>query len=646
MTQIDRRFFGWLRRAVAGAKSRWRKGHPIRLRGWKRYAAALTTLGSTGSPGLAFAGDQTPHVLFAFERAATGAELWGDVQTICLQGVIAAGDAPGVFTLVMDHRTGHSRLIVDTGGFHEDSGFDGEIWDTQNGITTIADLPSFLLDANSDAFVARDGWWRVSETKTARTLPQRSPGAVNSVVIEVTPPHGSPLEVWLDRRSHLVTRIVAHTDGGVRTTVLSDWRTVAGVRLPFRRVQTDATGQVTALIAHSASVGGGAPCGALARPFVEDHAELAGEAPTTVPFRFTALTRGHVVVAAVVNDKAATVIFDTGAANYFEPSAAKRLGLGVGGGVNIGGVGTGSITGGFAKVRRISIGAAALSDQTVVVGALPYPAIHPRAGMDIDGLAGFEFLSKFRTTIDYGRRTLSFSRLGQPVTKAAMTLPFYSDGHDIFVDAAIEGARGLFRLDTGDGGAVTVFRAFAEREKIFQGPGRIKVSAGGVGGTLALRDFRSDRLTFAGQKFSRVPVEVSQSEAGSFASRSIAGNIGAGLLSRFRVTFDYRARTVSFEPQADAKRPFRRDRIGLQIDQSSPAAFSVLSVTPGSPAAKAGIVAKDLIVAVDGRSVAEQRLGIFDLAAPRFDIDPIALQIKRGPDLINTIVVPADYQEP
>jgi hypothetical protein len=248
--------------------------------------------------------------------------------------------------------------------------------------------------------------------------------------------------------------------------------------------------------------------------------------------------------------------------------------------VNLAGVSGGGEHGGFAKASRICICAACLRDEAVIVGPLPFVATHPRAGMDVGGLTGFEFLAEFRTTIDYEARTLQFSPFGATPSDGGVTVPFFSDEHNIYAEAEIDGVKGLFRLDTGDGGGVTVFRPFADRHGLFMTGGRSKLDAGGLGGALKITDFTGGRLTLAEITFDDLPVSVADARSGSFASKSLAGNLGAAVLGRFRITFDYHARTLTLRPIQGVERAFGKDKTGLSVTQTTADQFDVLSSTP------------------------------------------------------------------
>jgi hypothetical protein len=148
-----------------------------------------------------------PRMLFQAEKAAVGGETWRHVAAIRFSGKIIAGDAPGSFTETIDHRNGHSLMVTDTGSLHDESGFDGAIWDKQNGIVTLADLPSLLADAETQAFVNRDGWWSGSDLAEMKRLAAQTEAGSTVDGVAVTPGKGSPVDVWLDRKTHLIVAV-------------------------------------------------------------------------------------------------------------------------------------------------------------------------------------------------------------------------------------------------------------------------------------------------------------------------------------------------------------------------------------------------------------------------------------------------------
>ena len=66
-------------------------------------------------------------------------------------------------------------------------------------------------DNVTQAYVARDGWWRRDDPAAHDALPADR----DEDGVRVMPAGGSPVDVWFDRRSGLIDREIAHTDFGL-----------------------------------------------------------------------------------------------------------------------------------------------------------------------------------------------------------------------------------------------------------------------------------------------------------------------------------------------------------------------------------------------------------------------------------------------
>ncbi len=133
-------------------------------------------------------------------------------------------------------------------------------------------------------------------------------------------------------------------------------------------------------------------------------------APKPVPFKLASPDKPLILLEAMVDEKGPfRFVLDTGAGGtIISPPLAKRLGIkpdkrskpdkavGAGGQVEVHPVRVKSLQVG--EVRLEGLGAAIL-DLTGISKAL---------GTDIDGILGFNFLSRFRVTIDYPKQTVTF----------------------------------------------------------------------------------------------------------------------------------------------------------------------------------------------------------------------------------------------
>jgi C-terminal processing protease CtpA/Prc len=102
-------------------------------------------------------------------------------------------------------------------------------------------------------------------------------------------------------------------------------------------------------------------------------------------------------------------------------------------------------------------------------------------------------------------------------------------------------------------------------------------------------------------------IVLSQATKGSFANPYEAGNIGAGVLKRFNVTFDYERQQVILEKNANFDHRDEYDKSGLWLHLVD-GAWEVIEAAPGSPAAAAGLRAGDRILKVGGQTPADLSL--------------------------------------
>jgi hypothetical protein len=80
----------------------------------------------------------------------------------------------------------------------------------------------------------------------------------------------------------------------------------------------------------------------------------------------------------------------------------------------------------------------------------------------------------------------------------------------------------------------------------------VMTSGWGVGGAVKSQIARGAQLQIGNLIFDQLPVEVSLNKKGASADPHEAGNIGAGLLKRYTVTFDYPGKRSGFSKIARA----------------------------------------------------------------------------------------------
>ena len=453
---------------------------------------------------------------------------------LVVTGTRTEGDAPNRFSEQIDLRAKAWKRTQQMGEGESQSGFDSLPWGaSNNGIVTVSNLPSAVADKRAEAWLETTGWQtRASRGERSRRIAQ--PGA-------------SPVNLTFDPTSGRIEKAEIDGDWGIVSVSYSDWRRVGPFTYPFRREEVSPTGERVITQVESADARVRLPARALARPLPHSHAELDGTASATVPFLKKGARKTHIFVDATINNQPARLIFDTGAANYITTEAAPDFALHPTGGINLSGPGEGSAAGGYATLDRIALGRAALRNETIVVGPAPWPPAPKGQRPEVAGLTGYEFVAEYVTTIDYPAQELRFAK-ALPHEPRAIRLPFYNDEFHMYVRARVNGVEGLFGIDTGDGGSVTIFPEFAARAKI-HGSAPAAGDGGGIGGAVKNSAGTIGRFAFAGLNFDQLPARFSENKTGAFASKSIAGNLGGGILQCFSITIDFAHRLLLFVPE-------------------------------------------------------------------------------------------------
>ena len=354
--------------------------------------------------------------------------------------------------------------------------------------------------------------------------------------------------------------------------------------------------------------------------------ESAGQPPQLPPPAQPRFERGDSVVVAGVQifDRVVylpvrvsgagpfTFVLDTGAGPFsaIDQSVADSLGFGSEFFVS-GGGGAGEEETRINRVDSLSVSVDELSFEPRMLIGIPLHRMDPHWGKRKDGLIGGDLLSTLVIRIDYVRpalilhdaRSYEYKGPGEAIPLQVL--------NNIFVSAEVllydrdEPIKAFMMVDTGV--RITTFndpfsRASGLREQSpattqgVTGFGLAGVSRGVVGRVRGIR---------LGSILIENPVTVfSTDQRGAFADTSFSGIIGADILSRFDVVFDYSRQRMFLEKNARFADPCKFDMSGLRFVMEGPrfAVLKVFSLFDGSPAAEAGFQPGDVVTAIDGRA--------------------------------------------
>ena len=565
--------------------------------------AAGATTGATTGPD--------PRAVLAKVKQATGGAAWDRITSTHSTVVLETGGLKGTAEGFEDVLTGRSVSHYQLGPLTGADGFDG---------TTV-----WSQDASKQVRIEEGGEAREAAANNAYRsalgyfYPERWPaqleyrgekteGGRTFLVVRATPKGGRPFDVWIDAKTHLIDHTVEKASIETRTVFYSDYREVQGVRVPFSQRSTNGEEKYDQHIGVQSiefNVALADSRFAPPAPPPPDFA-IAGGSSTTIPFD---LLNNHIYVQVKINGKGPfRILCDTGGANIVTPEVAKELGLATEGALQGRGVGEESEDVALARVDTLEVGDATLRNQVFAV--FPIGSFSRVEGVPFLGLIGYEIFKRFVVTVDYegSRLTLTlpeaFDYEGQ-----GTVVPFKFNEHIPQVEGEIDGLAGKFDIDTGSRASLDLLGPFVERHglRARYAPKLEGVTGWGVGGPARAAVGRAQLLKLGDVTVPAPVTELTLQQKGAFTDPYVAGNVGAGVLKRFNIVFDYGRQRMIFEKNANYAKVDAFDRAGMWMNEAE-GGFDVMDVFAGSPAAEAGINVGDTIVAVDGRPVASLAL--------------------------------------
>jgi membrane-associated protease RseP (regulator of RpoE activity) len=253
----------------------------------------------------------------------------------------------------------------------------------------------------------------------------------------------------------------------------------------------------------------------------------------------------------------------------------------------------------------VQIGTLSLSNLTVTVTDMR--EFEKGSGGDLPAIVGSELFNGAVVDIDYPGARIAFHDPAryQPEPEARRVPLLPGAPGKMVVEASVEGLpAAVFSVDTGSGTTLSLFEGFVEKNGLLEKRSpRSSRASGGIGGSREATIATLKSFSIGGFELHDMPAEFHDAKKGNFSATNIAGNLGAQVLSRFRVAFD-RTNAIMYlspSPGWDSE-PFWKNRSGLGL-RSHAAYYEVTSVAPGSPAAAAHWKVGQRIVAIDGNPV-------------------------------------------
>lgn len=606
---------------------------------------ALVILALLVAPARAGSDPKAMDVL-ARASAAMGGPAWNKVKFVYSKSDIATSGLKGTAESWSDAKTGAYASRYDLGSFKGADGYDGkQVWtQDSSGQVVISGSEDAVRGAVNNAYQNVHGYWHTGKWPAQIAYSgAKTEGGRTFDIVRITPQGGRPFDFWIDAETHIIDRMVEQTATLTNTTFMSDYRRVSGALIAYAIRQTTGEAKYDTFIkAASITFENEAPKGVFAPPPPPpaDFGFNTAEKRTTLPFK---LINNHMYVAVELNGRPYEFLFDTGGRNVITPTVAKELGLASEGALRGGGVGEKAEDVALTKVKHMEIGSAYLNDQTFAIFALEsFGAIE---GRPITGIFGYEVFKRFVVETNYEASTITLiDPNGFAYKGAGVRVPFEFDESTPFVAGEIDGIAGNFTLDTGSRASLDLTGPFVKDHNLVKHYGaKVQgVTGWGVGGAARSWIVRAKKFSFGGLSVEAPVVGLSQQTKGSFSDIYMAGNVGAGVLKKFNIVWNYGTHELFFEKNANYGRPDVYDRSGMWVNLGD-GAFDIVDVMAGAPAAQAGLKPGDKIVSVDGKD-AGSALSLPDFrAALRGPVGAkVELGVQRGDKMLNFTVTLRD----
>jgi predicted aspartyl protease len=389
-------------------------------------------------------------------------------------------------------------------------------------------------------------------------------------------------------------------------TLGTDVRVVDGVRLAFKQetyAEHAAENQVVTWT--RADFNTGLRDSVFARPGAGTRVARLSEGTTVSAWQSIELhLERWIYLRGSMNGVATDILLDSGAGmTVLDRAFAESAGLRAEGAVAA--RGTGGVTeAGMVEGVTLQIGDLIIGPLTAAV--IDLADVAQRIGRPMPVILGKEVFHAMVVDVDYPGARIRFldpAKFRYEGPGHRLDLIAGEEGHKSLLLSMEGGEPVVVGLDTGQGNALSVFGHYAQERGFLTRRLLSESKGGGVGGTTISKTATLTSVTLAGFELKDVPVTIHQENVkGAFDTKRQAGNLGAGLLNRFRVLFDYEHDALWLEPGPQFDAPLPRDRAGLNLERENDV-LVVRFVAPGSPAATAGWREGEHITALDGEPV-------------------------------------------
>jgi predicted aspartyl protease len=237
-------------------------------------------------------------------------------------------------------------------------------------------------------------------------------------------------------------------------------------------------------------------------------------------------------------------LFDSGAgSSMLSSEVAEKIGATRIGETESTGIG-GTIKSAIVRVDSLNLGRLVVED--IILITMDMTNLSDLLGYPLVGLIGNDLMA--HCVIDYDHIAASIA-LHDPntfeLTEGEWSVMDFYNGKPAVV-VSYENNSGIYTIDTGASGAMTIGPDTVERQGLLEGRKTWPSTNSGIGGRIKTRRGRLEWVEFGGKRFEDVPVSFLIEKKGAVSDRMKDGLVGVYFLQQFRVVFDYPNRRIAY----------------------------------------------------------------------------------------------------
>ena len=269
---------------------------------------------------------------------------------------------------------------------------------------------------------------------------------------------------------------------------------------------------------------------------------------------------------------------------------------------------TGTSFGGFVEGAALELACTPrhLELKSQASALLSMESVNVQTGRKTDGAFGSNWFTRFFITMDYEKQKVQLQPFAVPLETSGEAVQLELEGGIPFVRATLEAKDGSristrFMIRSGIADAIILNEGFLKSHRqLVEEYGPFPY------GTGDRRSVQRGQTRLAGIEigsFRMAEPLAAVRDQKYWRYHNVAGFIGAGILSRFKVIWDYSTPCVRLTANSNFSAPFPADASGLHLlaRPLNLETISVAAVRRNSPADLVSLKTGDVIAAIDGR---------------------------------------------